>query len=84
LSAFDILPVAEAMLIGAMALVLTGCLKMEEAYRAVDGRAIFLIAGMSSVSTAMSKTGAADLLGKLLVEHLASHGPLMVAIILHF
>jgi len=79
LSAFDILPVAEAMLVGAMAMVLTGCLKMEEAYRAVDWRAIFLIAGMSSVSTAMIKTGAADLLGKMLVGQVASYGPWMVA-----
>jgi K+/H+ antiporter YhaU regulatory subunit KhtT len=40
-SAFDILPVAEAMLGGAVAMVLTGCLRMEEAYRAVDWRANF-------------------------------------------
>lgn len=36
LSAFDVLPVAEAMLIGAIAMELTGCLKIEEAYRVVD------------------------------------------------
>lgn len=79
ISALGLLPVAEAMLLGAVIMVITGCLKMEEAYRAVDWRAIFLIAGMSSVSIAMLKTGAAATLGSLLTDGLASSGPLMVA-----
>jgi len=79
ITALNILPTASAMLIGALAMVLSGCLKMEEAYRAVDWRAIFLIAGMSSISLAMLKTGAADLIGNSLVTWLAAYGPLAVA-----
>ncbi len=78
ISAMNWLPIHEAMLIGAVAMVLSGCLKMEEAYRAVDWRAVFLIAGMASVSTAMLKTGAADLIGGMLVNQLVAWGPLAI------
>jgi di/tricarboxylate transporter len=80
ISAANLLPITEAMLIGAVVMVLSGCLKMEEAYRAVDWRAIILIAGMASISAAMLKSGAADLIGQFLVTHLSAFGPLAIAV----
>jgi di/tricarboxylate transporter len=77
-AAIGILPVAEAVLLGAMAMVLSGCLTMDEAYRAVEWRAVFLIAGMLPVSLAMVKTGAANLVGEGLVHLLAGYGPVAV------
>src|SRR5690606_21291590 len=56
------LPIYMAALIGATLTVLTGCLSMEEAYRAIEWRAIFLIAGMLPLGTAMDDTGAARFL----------------------
>jgi di/tricarboxylate transporter len=53
-----------AMLVAALVLVLTDVLPMNELYQAVEWRAIFLIAGMYSVSIAMTSTGLADLVGK--------------------
>ncbi|MCL5998790.1 MAG: SLC13 family permease [Chloroflexi bacterium] len=78
LATTGLLPVAETVVLGAMAMVLTGCLTMDEAYRAVEWRAVFLIAGMLPVSIAMVKTGTADLLGQGLVNALAGYGPLAV------
>ena len=64
-------PVYLAMLIGALLVILAGVISMEEATRAVEWKAIFLIAGMYAVSLAMVQTGLADASGKLMV-HLAS------------
>ena len=53
-----------AAVIGGSIMVLTGCLNMEQAYRSIDWRAIFLIAGMLPLGTALERTGAASLLAK--------------------
>jgi len=76
LAATNSLPIAEAMMAGALAMVLTGCLTMDEAYQSIEWRAIFLIAGMLTVGIAMNRTGAAEYLGQLLVNLLAPWGPL--------
>ncbi|MDO8970220.1 MAG: SLC13 family permease, partial [Saprospiraceae bacterium] len=79
LPAFQVMPVSQAMLAGALLMALTGCIKMQEAYQAVDWRTIFLIAGMSSISLAMTKTGAASLISQYMIEWLAPYGPLALA-----
>jgi di/tricarboxylate transporter len=76
LAAANILPIASATMAGALAMVLAGCLTMDEAYQSIEWRAIFLIAGMLPVSIAMNRTGAAEYLGQLLVGALAPWGPL--------
>lgn len=76
LAGANILPIAEAMMMGAVAMVLTGCLTMDEAYQSIEWRAIFIIAGMLPVSIAMDRTGAAQYVGQLLVSGLAPWGPL--------
>jgi di/tricarboxylate transporter len=76
LAAANVLPIAEATMAGALAMVLTGCLTMDEAYQSIEWRAVFLIAAMLPVSIAMNRTGAAEYLGQLLVNGLAPWGPL--------
>lgn len=78
-SALGWLPIAHCMMVGALGMVLAGCLSMDEAYRAVDWRAVFLVAGLLPVSTAMARTGAADDAAQLLVGGLAPYGALAVA-----
>jgi di/tricarboxylate transporter len=78
-SALQFMPVPQAMLAGALLMALTGCIKMQEAYQAVDWRTIFLIAGMSTISLAMTKTGAAALISQFLIGGLAPYGPLALA-----
>jgi di/tricarboxylate transporter len=75
-SLFRIVPAAEAMLAGAAAMVLTGCLNMDEAYRAVEWRVVFLIAGMLPISIALYQTGLSAAIGGTLVDMLAPYGGL--------
>src|SRR5262245_2565257 len=75
LSAIGLVPTAQAMLSGAAALVLTGCLGMEESYRAIDWRVIVLIAGMLPIGAALVSTGLASKIGELFTTTLATAGP---------
>ena len=47
---------------GAVAMVLTGCLPLNEVYRVIEWKAIMLIAGMLSLGAAMEATGATQLI----------------------
>jgi di/tricarboxylate transporter len=71
-------PISIAAVAGAVAMVLTGCLTMEEAYRSIEWKAVFLIAGMLSLGIAMEQTGTARLLAEGLVTTLGGLGPLAV------
>lgn len=69
------LPISIAALAGAVAMVLTGCLQMEDAYRAIDWRATFVIAGMLPLGIAIEQTGAAAAFADLALAPMAVHGP---------
>ena len=71
----DWLPIYIAAIIGGTLMVLTRCLTMEQAYRAIDWRAIFLIAGMLPLGTAMEQSGAAELLAQQTMSLLGPMGP---------
>ena len=68
-------PISVAAVVGGTIMVLTGCLNMEQAYRAIDWRAIFLIAGMLPLGTAMQSTGAATYLADQVMTLLGDAGP---------
>lgn len=72
----DVLPLPEVMLTGAIALVILGCLSMEEAYQAVEWRVIFLVAGILPLSIAMTETGLASRIGVWVVNLLDGATPL--------
>ena len=69
------LPIYAAAVIGATLMVLTRCLTMEDAYRAIDWRSIFLIAGMLPLGNAMLDSGAAQYLAQLTMQHVGPLGP---------
>jgi len=58
------LPLHIAAIVGATLMVITRCLTMDEAYRAIEWRAIFLIAGMLPLGIAMEQSGAARFLAE--------------------
>ena len=64
-----------AAIVGASLMVLTRCLNMEQAYRAIDWRAVFLIAGMLPLGIAMQETGTAQYLAGQVMEALGDFGP---------
>lgn len=63
-------------IVGCILMVLTRCLTLEEAYGCINWQVIFLLAGVLTLGTALETTGAARLIGGLLVEHLGSLGPM--------
>jgi di/tricarboxylate transporter len=65
-----------AMLSAAVAVFLTGLITTEDAYRSMEWPAIFLIAGMYSVSIAMVQTGLAGEVGRQVVSLVTPFGPL--------
>lgn len=83
LAAIGVLALPLAALAGVIAMVLTGCVKMDEAYRVVEWRAVFLIAGMLPLSIALDTSGAATYLGESLLGATARFGPLGAASILN-
>ncbi|WP_119066816.1 SLC13 family permease [Aggregatilinea lenta] len=72
-------PTYLAMLIGALLLFLTRVLTLDEVYQSMHWQAIFLIAGMYSVSVAMVQTGLADHIGEQMVTLVTPFGPLGLA-----
>jgi di/tricarboxylate transporter len=72
------LPIYIAVVIGAAAMVLSRCLTMEEAYRYIEWKAVFLIAGMLPLGTALDKTGAAQMLAEGVVSAVGPYGPYAV------
>jgi len=63
--------ISTAFLSGAMVMVLTRVLSMEEAYRAVDWKVVFFLAGLIPLGVAMQETGTAELLAEAVVEVVA-------------
>ena len=73
-------PVFLAMLAAALLVfILVGLLPVEEAYRTMEWQAIFLIAGMYSVSIAMVNTGLAGLISQQVITVVTPFGPLGLA-----
>ncbi len=73
--AFNLVQPAIAGLIAASAVILTGLLKVEEAYRAINWTTIILVGAMMPLSAAMFQTGAAQLLADTLIAILGDAGP---------
>lgn len=70
------LPIAVAAVTGAALMILSDCLNMEEAYRAIQWPAIFLIAGMLPLGLAMQNSGAARFLANQVISTVEPLGPL--------
>jgi len=69
------LPISIAAIVGATLMILTRCLSMEQAYRAIDWRAVFLIAGMLPLGIAMQASGTAEYLAGAAMRLLGGGGP---------
>ena len=79
ISSFLGAPVHFSMFAGALLLLIAGMVDVEEAYRAIEWPAIFLVAGMFSVSRAMVHSGLAERVGEGVVSMVAPLGGLGLA-----
>jgi di/tricarboxylate transporter len=71
-----LVPTVIAALIAAMAMILGGCLNMNQAYRAISWRSVVLIAAMIPMSIALQVSGGAEFLANGLVNSLGAISPL--------
>jgi di/tricarboxylate transporter len=72
-------PIYIALLTGAILLLLTGTLSMQEAYEAIEWQVIFVVGGMYGLSVAMVQTGLAEIAGQWMVRLADAFGPLGLA-----
>jgi di/tricarboxylate transporter len=68
-------PIAIAGVTGAALMVLCGCLSMDEAYRAIEWKVVFLIASMLPLGVAVENTGAAQIGAEALLSVVGDLGP---------
>lgn len=71
-----LVPIHLAGILGAAAMIVTRCITMEEAYRAIEWRAVFLIAGLMPLGSALERSGIAAEVALKIVDLAGSHGPL--------
>jgi di/tricarboxylate transporter len=72
------LPIVTAATAGCAVLMITGCLRPSEAYRAIDLSLIFILAGSLALGTALNKTGITTVLADWLAGVSATTGPYLV------
>jgi di/tricarboxylate transporter len=63
-------------------MIVGGCVRLDSIYRIISWKTVVLITGMLPLATALTKTGATDLMAKELVAALGSLGPIaMLAVV---
>ena len=75
---FNLVPSVTAVLMAAIALVLTRCLSMNDAYGSINWESLVLIAGMLPMATALEKTGGVEIIVSGLVDGLGGAGPIVL------
>jgi di/tricarboxylate transporter len=81
---FNWLPIAISAIVGVTLMILTGCLRMDEAYQLIEWKAVFLIAGMLPLGIALDQTGAAKLISNNLLLLVGNTGPVIITSALFF
>ncbi len=83
-AALDILPIVVSAILGCTLMVLTRCITMEEAYKGIDWKVIFLLAGVITLGIALEKTGTARLVAEVIISTVGSWGPVATLSALYF
>jgi di/tricarboxylate transporter len=65
-------------LAAAFLMVLTGCLQLRDAYRAMDGRVLLIIIAMIALSAALEKTGASEFYARAFLSLFSGASPVFV------
>ena len=67
-------PIVVAAVIGAVLMMLSGCLTMEESYASIDWKIIFLLAGILSLGVALEHSGAAAMIAATVIGLVGAYG----------
>jgi len=77
-----IAPISVAALAAALLIILTGCVRMDEAYQAIEWNVVFVVAGTLPLGVAMEKSGATQWLADVALSPVADLGMLPVLAVL--
>jgi len=72
-AALNIVNILISAMIGALLMILTGVLKPEEAYKSVEWKVIFMMAGVLSMGAALEKTGGAEMIAHSIQSSLGQY-----------
>lgn len=75
LLATGVMPAAVTALLAAAAMILLRVVPMEQAYRGISWTTVLLVAGMFPMSTAISKSGAGQMIATAIVDLVGGYGP---------
>ena len=76
--ATGLIPITAAALGAAVLMALTGCVTMDEGYRAIDWKTLVLIGGMIPMAVALERVGLVDTGAGYLADSLGIYGPRVV------
>ncbi|MBN1397356.1 MAG: SLC13 family permease [Bacteroidetes bacterium] len=82
-AAMGLLPIVISAICGCVLMVITKCITLDEAYKAIDWKVIFLLAGALTLGVALEKTGAALLISNIIINLLGAFGPIAVVAVLY-
>lgn len=74
---FSNLALSVSLMVGALGMILGRVITIDEAYRGVDWRTVFLLAGLIPLGGAMQSTGAASWIANILLNLLGEPSPLV-------
>ncbi|MCK9274360.1 MAG: SLC13 family permease [Syntrophales bacterium] len=80
---FNIVTLLTATLTGAVAMVLGRCISIEEAYKAIDWKVIFLLGGIFPLGLALEQTGTASWIVGMIMKPLMEMGPMAALTIVY-
>lgn len=72
----NLLPITTTSMLAALAMILTGCLTIDDAYDSINWRSLVLIAGMLPMSIALERVGLVNLAAQWLTNSVGTFGPL--------
>jgi di/tricarboxylate transporter len=73
-------PIALAFMTGAMAMILSRVISIQQAYKAIDWKVVFLLAGLIPLGVAMQKSGAAYFLAENMMQLIEGQSVLVLVI----
>jgi len=79
--AFGLIPNSAAALLAALAMIAGGCVRLDAIYRIISWKTVVLIVGMLPLATALTKTGATDLMARELVAASESLGTIALVVV---
>lgn len=82
-AALGVVPILVSAILGALVMVLTRCLTMDQAFQAIDWRVIFLLAGVLPLGMAMERSGTAAWLAQTALGLVGHFGPLAVLAVIY-